>query len=155
LEKDVRSILTNILALGLVAGIIGFVVYFFAFGQTFEGEIEISAEDNETHHIGLVTFQSRFKNRRFLTHSMFLDLAHDTPTTYRGERIDAQDAIERFANMKIEARVGYREEKPGWGDVVSLDLEPPGSSPKEILLITSLILVFGCTIGMAVIAHSE
>ena len=150
-----RNILTNILALGLVAGIIGFAAYFFAFGQAFEGEIEISAENDETAYIGLVTFQSRFTNRRFLTHSMFLDLAHNTPTTYRGEIIDAQDAIERFANTKIEARVGYREEKPGWGYVVSLDIELPGSSPKEVLLISSLILVFGCTIGMAVIARSD
>ena len=68
---------------------------------------------------------------------------------------DAQDAVERFSNTKIEARIGYREEKPGWGYVVSLDIEPPGSSPKEVLLITSLLLVFGCTAGMAVIAKSD
>lgn len=150
-----RKMLTNLLALGLVAGIIGFAVYFFAFGQTFEGQVEISAKNGGTADIGLVTFQSRFKNRRFLTHSMFLDLAQDTPTTYRGDILDAQDAIQRFANNKVEARVGYREEKPGWGYVVSLDLEPPGSSPKEKLLISSLMLVFACTIGMAVIARHD
>jgi hypothetical protein len=153
LENNMRSILANILALGLVAGIIGVGFYFFAFGQTFEGDIEISAEYKESPNIGVVTFQSRFKNRRFLTHSMFLDLAHDTPITYRGDSIDSHDAIERFSNIKIDARVGYREEKPGWGCVVSLDLEPPGSSPKEVLLISSLLLIFGCTASMAVIAR--
>ena len=150
-----RNILSSILALGLLAGIIGFAVHFFAFGQTFEGEIEISAEDGKTDVIGLVTFQSRFKNRRFLTHSVFLDLADDTPATYRGEKIDAKIVIERFANTRMEARVGYREQKPGWGYVVSLDLEPAGSSPKEVLLIFSLLLIFGCTAGMAVIARSD
>jgi hypothetical protein len=151
----VRNILSNFLALGLVAGIIGFAVYFFAFGQTFEGEIEISTKTGEPGVIGLVTFQSRFQNRRFLTHSMFLDLAHDAPMTYRGDSIDAQEAIERFSNTKMEARVGYREEKPGWGYIVSLDLEPTGSSPKEVLLISSLLLIFGCTAGLAVIARSD
>ncbi len=150
-----RSVLTSVLALGLVAGIVGFAVYFFAFGQTFEGEIELSAGNIEAGYIGMVTFQSRFKNRRFLTHSVFLDIAHDTPTTYRGDPLGAQDAIERFSNSKIEARVRYREEKSGWGYVVSLDLEPPGSSPKEILLVLSLLLIFGCTAGMAVIARSD
>jgi hypothetical protein len=151
----VRDILSNGFALGLFAGIIGLAVYFFAFGQTFEGEIELSAENDETGVIGLVIFQSRFKNRRFLTHTMTLDIAYDTPTTYRGEVLDAGEAIERFANTQMEARVGYREEKSGWGYVVSLDLEPPGSSPKEVLLITSLIFIFGCTAGMAVINRSD
>lgn len=153
--NDLRIILTNTLALSLVVGIIGFAAYFFGFGQTFEGEIEISSENDDTAYIGQVAFQSRFKNRRFLTHSMSLDLAHDTPMTYQGDIIDTQDAIERFANSKIEARVRYREEKPGWGYVVSIDLEPTGSSPKEVLLISSLFLIFGCTIGMAIIAHFD
>jgi len=143
------------LALGMVAGIIGFAIYYFAFGQTFDGEVEISAGNDDPAYIGLVTFQSRFKNRRFLTHSVYLDLAYDISTTYQGEKIDARDAVERFDNTKLEARVGYREEKSGWGYVVSLDLEPPGTSPKEILLITSIMLIFGCTGGMAVIAQSE
>jgi hypothetical protein len=155
LEKTLRLNFTNILALGLVAGLIGFGIYFFAFGQTFEGEIELSPAKDEVPYIGLVTFQSRFKNRRFLTHSVYLDLAQDTPTTYRGESLGAQEAIDHFSSAKIDARVGYREEKPGWGYVVSLDLEPPGSSPKETLLISSLLLIFGCTIGMAVISRSE
>ena len=150
-----RNILPNILALGLTAGLIGLGVYFFAFGQTFEGEIRLSAENVQAPQIGRVTFQSRFTNRRFLTHSMNLDLAHDTPTTYRGARIDALEAVERFSGTRIEASVRYREEKSGWGDVVSLDLEPTGSSPKEMLLMTSLVLIFGCTAGMAVIANSD
>ena len=150
-----RNILANILGLGLFAGIIGLVVYFFVFGQTFEGEIEITAKNNEPGVIGQVTFQSRFKNRRFLTHSIYLDLTPDTPTTYQGDVIDIHEAIERFVDTKMEARVGYREEKSGWGYVVSLDLEPPGSSPKEVLLAISLILIFGCTVGMAVIARSD
>lgn len=150
-----RDILTNILALGLVAGMLGFGVYFFAFGQTYEGEIALSSENLQAPSVGRVTFQSRFTNRRFLTHSMFLDLAHDTPTTYRGESINAQDAVQRFSSAKVDARVRYREEKSGWGYVVSLDLEPPGTSPKEVLLIFSLLLIFGCTAGMAVIAQSD
>jgi hypothetical protein len=122
------------------------------------GEIEkddVQAEEDKIGVVGQVTFQSRFKNRRFLTHSVFLDLAQDTPTTYQGDNIEVQEAIDRFSNTKIEARVGYREEKPGWGNVVSLDLDPPGASPKEGLLITSLLLIFGCTAGMAVIANSD
>ena len=150
-----RNRLANILGLGLAVGIIGLAVYFLAFGQTFEGEIKISAKNNETGVIGQVAFQSRLRNRRFLTHSMYLDLAPDTPTTYRGDAIDIQEAIERFADTKMEARVGYREEKSGWGYVFSLDLEPPGSSPKEKLLLFSLILIFGCTVSMAVIARAE
>ena len=150
-----RSRLASILGLGLVLGLIGFAIYFFAFGQTFEGEIEIMADHSETGAIGTVTFQSRFRNRRFLTHSMYLDLTPNTLTTYQGAVIDTQKAVERFSGIKMEARVGYREEKSGWGKVVSLDLEPPGSSPKEKLLIISLILIFGCTVGMAVIARSE
>ena len=150
-----RDILTNFLALGLVAGMLGFGVYFFAFGQTYEGEVGLSSANVQAPHIGRVKFQSRFTNRRFLTHSMFLDLAHDTPTTYRGESMDAQDAVQLFSGAKIDARVRYREEKSGWGYVVSLDLEPPGTSPKEVLLVISLLLIFGCTAGMAVIAQSD
>jgi hypothetical protein len=55
----------------------------------------------------------------------------------------------------MDARVRYREEKSGWGYVVSLDLEPSGTSAKEVLLIISLLLIFGCTAGMAVIAQSD
>ena len=150
-----RKKFSSILALGLVAGIIGFAVYFFAFGQTFEGQVQITAGSDEPGVIGLVTFQSRFQNRRFLRHSVFLDLLPDTPTTYQGASIDAQEAVDRFSESMMEARVGYREEKAGWGYVVSLDLDPAGSSLKEMLLITSLILVFGCTGVMAVIARTE
>ena len=150
-----RDILTNILALGLVVGMIGFGVYFFAFGQTYEGEIGLSSENVQAPNIGRVTFQSRFTNRRFLTHSMFLDLAQDTPTTYKGASMDAQDAVDRFSGAKMDARVRYREVKSGWGYVVSLALEPSGTSPKEALLIISLLLIFGCTAGMAVIAQSD
>jgi hypothetical protein len=155
MEDKLRSIISSILGLGLLVGLIGLGVYFFAFGHTFDGEIQLSSKTNQAPNIGLVTFQSRFKNRRFLTHSVYLDLDQDTPTTYQGTEMTAQDAVERFSNTKIEARVGYREQKAGWGYVVSLDLEPPGSSPKEVLLITSLLLIFGCTGGMAVIGNSE
>lgn len=72
-----RNSLSNAFGLGLVAGIIGFAVYFFAFGQTFEGH------------------------------------------------------------------------------VISLDLESPGPSPKETLLLISLLLIFSCPGGMAVIAKSD
>jgi hypothetical protein len=150
-----RDLLTNILGLGLTAGLIGFGVYFFAFGQTYEGEIRLSSENVQAPNIGRVTFQSRFTNRRFLTHSMVLDLDRGTPTTYRGKSMDAQEAVEQFSDAKVEARIRYREEKSGWGYVVSLDLEPAGTSPKEVLLIVSLILIFGCTAGMAVIAQSD
>ena len=149
------KVLSSILALGLVAGMVGFAVYFFGFGQTFEGKIRISEQIDEPGIIGWVTFQSRFRNRRFLTHSMYLDLHPGTPTTYQGDTIQAQEAVERFAESEIEARVGYREEKSGWGQVVSLDLEPSGSSPKEILLTGSLLLIFGCTAGMAVIVKMD
>jgi hypothetical protein len=150
-----RNVLPRSLALGLVIGIVGFTAYFFAFGQTFDGEVRLSAVADEPDMIGDVTFQSRFRNRRFLTHSVYLDLYADTPTTYRGESINAHEAVDRFNDMTIDARVGYREEKAGWGYVVSLDMEPPGSSPKEILLVTSFVLIFGCTAGMAVIAKNE
>ena len=149
------KVLSGILALGLVAGLVGFAMYFFGFGQTFEGEVRISEKIEEPGVIGLVTFQSRFRNRRFLTHSVYLDLNPGTSTTYQGVVIQAQEAVERFAEAEIEARVGYREEKSGWGYVVSLDLEPPGSSPKEILMIASLLLIFGCTAGMAVVAKMD
>jgi hypothetical protein len=145
---------SGILAFGLVARLVGFAVYFFGLGQTYEGEIRISAESDEPDAIGLVTFQSRFRNRRFLTHSMFLDLYPDTPTTFQGRAMLAEDAVNRFHEAEIEARVSYREEKSGWGDVVSLDLEPPDSSPKEILLISSLLLIFGCTASLAVVAKT-
>jgi hypothetical protein len=135
----VGKILSTILGLGLLAGLVGFAVYFFGFGQTFKGEARISEKPDEPGVIGLGTFHSRFHNRRFLTHSMFLDLSTDTPVTYQGETIPAHEAVERFSEGEIEARVGYREEKSGWERVVSLDLESPGSSPKEILLIVSLL----------------
>ena len=150
-----RKKLSNLLGWGLLAGMIGFAVYFFGFGQTFEGRVRISAENDEPGMVGLVTFQSRFKNRRFLTHAVYLDLKPDTPVTYRGEALEAGEAAQRFDGAELEARLGYREEKSGWGYVVSLDLEPPGSSPKEILLVVSLLLIFGSTIGMAVIAKMD
>jgi len=150
-----RGILPNLLALGLVAGLIGFGIYFFGFGQTFEGEVRISAENDESGAVGLVTFQSRFTNRRFLTHSVYLDLHPDSPVSYRGVPMDPRMAAEKFHGQKLEARVGYREKKSGRGDTVSLDLDPLGTSPKEMLLISSLLLIFGCTAGMAVLANSE
>jgi hypothetical protein len=150
----VRQFLTSVLALGLLAGLVGFAIYFFGFGQTFEGEVRLSTNPDEPNSVGLVTFQSRFRNRRFLTHSVFLDLYPDTPTTHEGEQIHAEEAVDRFSDFPIEARVGYQEEKSGWGYVVSLDLEPPGSSPKELLLIGSLLLIFGCIAGMAIIAKN-
>jgi hypothetical protein len=45
--------------------------------------------------------------------------------------------------------------KSGWQRVVSLDLEPPGSSPKETPLIVSLLLTFGFTTTMAVISKAD
>lgn len=150
-----RSILPNLLALGLVAGLIGMGIYFFGFGQTYQGEIRISAEHDEPGAVGLVTFQSRFTNRRFLTHSVYLDLFPDTPVTYRGVPLDPQLAVKQFHGQKLNARVGYREDKSGRGEPVSLDLDPPGTSPKEVLLISSLLLIFGCTAGMAILANSE
>jgi hypothetical protein len=150
-----RRILPNLLALGLVAGLIGLGIYFFGFGQTYEGEIRISAENNEPGSVGLITFQSRFTNRRFLTHSVYLNLFPDTPVTYRGVPLDPWLAAEQFDGQKLDARVGYREEKSGRGETVSLDLAPPGTSPKEVLLISSLLLIFGCTAGMAILANSE
>ena len=51
-ENNVRNFLSNVLSLGMVAGIIGFAVYFFGFGQTFEGEVCISAENDEPGTIG-------------------------------------------------------------------------------------------------------
>lgn len=65
-----RDILAHILALGLVTGMIDFGIHFFAFGQTFEGEIALSSENVQTPDVGRVTFQSRFMNRRFPTHSI-------------------------------------------------------------------------------------
>ena len=150
-----QKILTSSLGLGLVLGIIGFAVYFFAFGQTYDGNVRIFPENDQPGAVGLVTFQSRFRNRRFLTHTVTLDLYPDTPTTYRGEVITTREALDRFTNGEIQARVGYRERKPGWGKVVTLDLEPSGSSPKETLLIASLLLIFGSTIGMAILAKME
>jgi hypothetical protein len=147
-----RDTLSSILGLGLLAGLVGFAIYFFGFGQTFEGEVNISDTVDEPGAVGMVTFQSRFRNRRFLTHSVFLDLYADTPTTLHGETITAQEAVNLFNESKVDAQLGYREDKGGWGRVVSLDLEPPSSSPKEILLIASLLLIFGCTAGMAFIA---
>lgn len=146
---------SKLLGYSLLLGLIGFAVYIFAFGQTFEGEIGLQPKQDGPDVIGLVTFQSRFKNRRFLTHSVFLDLESGTPTTYRGERITAGDAVRRFSESEIEARVGYREDQSGWGKVVSLDLEPPGTSPKEFLLISALVLIFGSSIGLAVISSQE
>jgi hypothetical protein len=151
----VRNVLSSVLALGLLAGLVGFGIYFFSFGQTYEGEIRLSAQNDEPEAIGMVTFQSRFRNRRFLTHSMFLDLYPETPTTFQGEAILTEEAVKLFADADIDARVGYREEKSGWGYVVSLDLEPPGASPKETLLVISLLLIFGCTAGMAVVAKID
>jgi hypothetical protein len=150
-----RDLLVKLSGLCLVTRIIGFAIYFFGFGQTFEGESRISAENDEPGKIGLVTFHSRFMNRRFLTHSMCLDLLPDTPTTYQGEVIDAREAVKKFADTEINARPGYREKRSGWGYVISLDLEPPGTSPKEILLIVSLILIVGSTASMALIARSD
>ncbi len=150
-----RSILPNLLALGLVAGLIGLGIYFFGFGQTFQGEVRISAEHDEQGAVGLVTFQSRFTNRRFLTHAVYLDLFPDTPVTYRGVPLDPRLAVKQFAGQKLNARVGYREDQSGRGDTLSVDLDPPGSSPKEVLLISSLLLIFGCTAGMAILAHRE
>jgi len=147
--------LSNLLGLGLLAGLVGFAVYFFSFGQTFEGDIRITKENNQPGVVGTVYFQSRFTNRRFLTHSVYLDLLADTPTTYQGELITALEAVEKYPDQMIPARIGYREEKSGFGKVVTLDLDPPGSSPKEILLISSLVLIFGCTAGMAIIAKRE
>ena len=74
--------------------------------------------------------------------------------TYRGERIDATEVFKRLGETAIKARVGYREDKPGWGRVVSLDLESDGSSPKEAHVAMSLLLIFGCTGGMAIIAKT-
>jgi hypothetical protein len=138
-----------------VVGILGFALYFFAFGQTYDGEIEILEVHNEPGVIGQVSFQSRFQNRRFLTHSVYLDLAPDTPVTFQGGRIPAEEALTRFSDTKIEARVGYREDKAGWGSVVSLDLDPLNTSVKEVLMVVSLLLIFGCTAGMAVLAKTS
>lgn len=147
--------LSKVLSLGLVAWIVGFGFYFFAFGQTFEGKARLSHENDAPDVVGLVTFQSRFRNKRFLTHSVYLDLRSDTPTTYKGQAISAQEAISRFSDTELEARVGYRETKSGWGYVITLDLEPTGNSPKETLLLVSLSLIFGCTVGMAIVARFE
>jgi hypothetical protein len=157
LEKEdrMRISLANVLSIGLVAGIIGLAVYFFGFGQTFVGQVNLFSVIDESGAIGLVSFQSRFKNRRFLTHSVYLDVLADTPVTYQGDEISAQDAINQFQNSTIAARVGYRERKPGFGYVLTLDLEPVSSSPKENLLVISILLIFGCTAGMAVIAKGE
>jgi hypothetical protein len=38
----VGKALSSLLALGLAAGLVGFAVYFFGFGQTFEGDVRIS-----------------------------------------------------------------------------------------------------------------
>jgi hypothetical protein len=150
-----RFSLANILSLGLLAGIIGLGLYFFGFGQTFVGQVNISSISDQPGAVGLVSFQSRFKNRRFLTHSVYLDLMKDTPVTYQGDAITSQQAVNQFDDSSLHARVGYREHKPGFGYVRTLDLEPPSSSPKEILLAISILLIFGCTAGMAVIAKLE
>ena len=64
----------------------------------------------------------------------------------------AAEAVRRLSGKELSARTGYREHKGGWGRVVSLDLLPEGASPKETVPILSLLLIFGCTVGMAVIA---
>ena len=143
---------TGTLGLGLLAGLLGLGFYYFGFGQTFVGSVTVSASAEDPAVIGKVQFQSRFKNTRFLTHSVVLDLAPDTPCTFLGDEIDAAEVIRMFGDREVEARTGYREHKAGWGRVVSLDLKPEGSSPKETLLILSLLLIFGCTGGMAVVA---
>jgi len=109
----VQDSFSKFLGYTLLLGIIGFAVYFFAFGQTYEGKIELRPIEDHPQVVGQVTFQSRFKNRRFLTYSVYLDLESNTPTTYRAELIQAGDAIQRFSDSQIEARVGFREEKSG------------------------------------------
>ena len=150
-----KKLAANALGIGIVAGLISLAFYFFAFGQTFEGNITISPSNGNSSVIGIVEFQARFQNRRFLTHSVFLDLAPDTHCTYQGKEIEASKVVQKFDNMQIMARVGYREDDPGWGRVISLDLEPQSSSPKEYLLVISVILIFVCTGGMAVLAKME
>ena len=152
--EAMKKALTSGFGLGLLAGLTGFAFYFFAFGQTYEGMVRISAVDDPT-IVGKVTFQSRFKNRRFLSHTVNLDLMQDTPTTYDGSKIGTSEVVEGFTGSEIQARVGYREEKAGWGYVVSLDLEPTGPFPKETILVLSLLLIFGCTGGMAVLAKAD
>ena len=155
-EPDLLSkIAASALGLGLVAGLAGLAIYFFAFGQTFEGPISISASSGDPDVVATVRFQSRFKNRRFLTHSLQLDLRPNVRCTYLGQDVDTEQLVTMVGDEQVDARLGYREDKPGWGRVVTLDVKPPRSSPKEALLVVALLLIFGCTAGMAVVAKTS
>lgn len=48
-----KKTISELLALRLVAGVIGLAVYYWGFGQTFEGEIMIFAKNEESGAIGL------------------------------------------------------------------------------------------------------
>ena len=140
-----QEYLNKVLAMLLVVGLIGLALYFFGFGQTFEGPVEINAGDSETaeHEVGWVTIHPRFRTRRFARYTLSLDLPPNTPMTFRSDPISPIEAVEALDGLEVEGRVRYRR-----GDdphVLELDLEPMSTSLKEYVL-------FGSLVSLAVIA---